>query len=107
MNINIGYKGRFNVVVKNADGSVKQDYGWQDNLITDEGLNLLSYVVQTTNKGTQRQPHDNSIFGQLAVGSGTIEPSVTDKALTQLEAFSIREENTGAEIGRASCRERV
>lgn len=93
MNINVGYKGRFNIVVKNADGSVKQDYGWQDNLITDEGMNLLSYVVQTTNKGTQRQPHDSSIFGQLAVGSGTIEPNVTDKALTQLEAFSIREEN--------------
>lgn len=93
MNIDVGYKGRFNVVVRNADGSVKQDYGWQDNLITDEGMNLLSYVTQTTNKGTQRQPHSSSIFGQLAVGSGTVEPSITDKALTQLEAFSIREEN--------------
>lgn len=93
MNIDVGYKGRFNVVVRNADGSVKQDYGWQDNLITDEGMNLLSYVTQTTNKGTQREPHGSSIFGQLAVGSGTIEPSVTDKALTQLEAFSIRADN--------------
>ena len=93
MNIDVGYKGRFNIVVRNADGSVKQDYGWQDNLITDEGMNLLSYVTQTTNKGTQREPHSSSIFGQLAVGSGTVEPSVTDKALTQLEAFSIREEN--------------
>lgn len=93
MNIDVGYKGRFNVVVRNADGSVKQDYGWQDNLITDEGMNLLSYVTQTTNKGTQREPHGSSIFGQLAVGSGTIEPSVTDKALAQLEAFSIRADN--------------
>ena len=93
MNIDVGYKGRFNVVVRNADGSVKQDYGWQDNLITDEGMNLLSYVTQTTNKGTKREPHGSSIFGQLAVGSGTIEPSVTDKALTQLEAFSIRADN--------------
>ena len=93
MNINVGYKGRFNVVVRNADGSVKQDYGWQDNLITDEGMNLLSYVVQTTNKGNKLQPHDGSIFAQLAVGSGTVEPSVTNKALTQLEAFNIRVEN--------------
>lgn len=94
MNIDVGYKGRFNVVVRNADGSVKQDYGWQDNLITDEGMNLLSYVTQTTNKGTQRQPSSNGIFGRLAVGSGTIEPSVTAKALTILEAFSVREENS-------------
>lgn len=93
MNIDVGYKGRFNVVVRNADGSVKQDYGWQDNLITDEGMNLLSYVTQTTNKGTEREPHSSSIFGQLAVGSGTVEPSVTDRALTQLEAFSIRGDN--------------
>lgn len=93
MNIDVGYKGRFNIVIRNADGSVKQDYGWQDNLITDEGMNLLSYVTQTTNKGTQREPHSSSIFGQLAVGSGTIEPSITDKALTQLEAFSIRQDN--------------
>ena len=93
MNINVGYKGRFNVVVRNADGSVKQDYGWQDNLITDEGMNLLSYVVQTTNKGNKLQPHGGSIFAQLAVGSGTVEPSVKNKALTQLEAFNIRVEN--------------
>lgn len=93
MNINVGYKGRFNVVVRNADGSVKQDYGWQDNLITDEGMNLLSYVTQTTNKGTKRSANSDGLFGKLAVGSGTIEPSVTDKALTKLEAFSIREDN--------------
>ena len=93
MNIDVGYKGRFNVVVRNADGSVKQDYGWQDNLITDEGMKLLSYVTQITNKGTQRPPHGGGLFGQLAVGSGTIEPSVTDKALTKLEAFSVREDN--------------
>lgn len=93
MNIDVGYKGRFNIVVRNADGSVKHDYGWQDNLITNEGMNLLSFVTQTTNKGTQRAPHGGGIFGQLAVGSGTAEPSVTDKALTKLEAFSIREDN--------------
>ena len=83
MNIDVGYKGRFNVVVRNADGSVKQDYGWQDNLITDEGMKLLSYVTRITNKGTQLPPDSSGIFGQLAVGSGTIEPSVTDIALTK------------------------
>ena len=93
MNIDVGYKGRFNVVVRNADGSVKQDYGWQDNLITDEGMKLLSYVTRITNKGTQLPPNGSGLFGQLAVGSGTIEPSVTDKALTKLEAFSVREDN--------------
>lgn len=43
--MNLGFKGRFKVVVEEPDGSSK-DYGWQDNLITDIGLDALANPYQ-------------------------------------------------------------
>lgn len=93
MQINAGYAGRFNIVVRNADGTVKQDLGWQDNLITDLGIKQLNHEEWFSNKNTKYLDTTHSIMGQLAVGSGTIEPNVHNTTLTKLEAFSIREEN--------------
>ena len=67
----IGAAGRFNIVVKNADGSVKKDYGWQSNLFTQYGLNGINNV-QTA---YELAPY------QIFIGTGSGTPAISDTSL--------------------------
>lgn len=66
----VGAAGRFNIVVKNADGSVKKDYGWQSNLITQAGLDVINSLRNTDQS-------DKS----LTIGTGSGTPSISDTVL--------------------------
>lgn len=69
----VGACGRFNIVVKNADGSVKRDYGWQTNLITNTGLrNINQYNAGDYN------------FDYITIGTGSGTPSVSDTQLFEV-----------------------
>ena len=77
--INLGFKGRFQVTVKKEDGSIKTELPWQDNLITNEGIKLLNGINQVTNlNGVSdiRYIHINCF-----VGSSSTQPAVTDTKL--------------------------
>ena len=66
----VGACGRFNIVVKNADGSIKKDYGWQSNLITQYGLNALNNIRSGDN-----------INKSIIIGTGSGTPSISDTTL--------------------------
>ena len=89
--INLGFKGRFQVTVKKEDGSIKTELPWQDNLITNEGIKLLNGINQVTNLNgvsNTRYIHPNCF-----VGSSSTEPAVTDIKLGNHIAVNSRSEN--------------
>lgn len=65
----VRYAGRFKIVKKIGD-TVTYEGAWQDNLITDNGLNLL---------GTA-----SNVMAQLHLSADNTEPSVTDTQVTSL-----------------------
>jgi hypothetical protein len=67
----MGMKGLYRMQVRRADGSLKTDTGWFDNLITDGGLNRL---------GT------GAAGSTCVIGTGTATPAFTDSALQALAA---------------------
>ena len=89
--VNLGFKGRFQVTVKKEDGSIKTELPWQDNLITNEGIKLLNGINQVTNlNGVSSARHINNF---CFVGSSSIEPAVTDTKLGNYIATNSRSEN--------------
>ena len=89
--INLGIKGKFQVTVKNADGTVKTELPWQDNLITDTGLMLLNGAVYTTHLGNKLSHwYMNS---NCVIGSSSIEPANSDIRLGNFVAVNSRYEN--------------
>lgn len=81
MKIEVGFQGLYNFVVRNADGSIKRDYGWQPNLILDSGLNMIG---------------GSGPGNTCRVGSGSNAPLVTNTALqnpvamtTQIQANDV------------------
>lgn len=64
---NLGLKGYFNVVKKNADGSIIEQYDFE-NLILDVGLDLIGF-------------HDIYTLQYCHVGTGNAEPDVKDTQL--------------------------
>lgn len=90
-NINLGFKGRFQVTVKKEDGSIKTELPWQDNLITNEGIKLLNGIDQITNLNgvsTTRYIHPHCF-----VGTSSTKPAVTDTKLGNYIAVNTRSEN--------------
>ena len=89
--INLGFKGRFQVTVKKEDGSIKTELPWQDNLITNEGIKLLNGINQVTNlNGVSNTRY---IHTKCFVGSSSTEPAITDTKLGNYIAVDTREEN--------------
>ena len=89
--INLGFKGRFQVTVKKEDGSIKTELPWQDNLITDEGIKLLNGINQVTNlNGVSNTRYINY---NCFVGSSSTKPAVTDIKLGNYIAVNSRSEN--------------
>ena len=89
--INLGFKGRFQVTVKKEDGSIKTELPWQDNLITNEGIKSLNGVNQVTNlNGVSNTKYINY---HCFVGSSSTEPAVTDIKLGNYIAVNSRSEN--------------
>jgi len=89
--INLGFKGRFQVTVKKEDGSIKTELPWQDNLITNEGIKLLNGINQVTNLNgvsNVRYIHQNCF-----VGSSSTAPAITDTKLGNYIAVNNRLEN--------------
>lgn len=73
----VKFAGRFRCVVRNSCGEVKKDTGWFDNLITNQGLDLLGYAP-----GALSYPNSGNgsiYFG--AVGTGNAPPAFTDRQL--------------------------
>ena len=94
--INLGFKGRFQVTVKKEDGSIKTELPWQDNLITNEGIKLLNGINQVTNlNGVSNARYINT---NCFVGSSSTEPAVTDTKLGNYIAVNTRAENFGTSI---------
>lgn len=67
--ISCGLKGRYKLIVRRNDGSVRLETDWFDNLITNQGLNRI---------GT------GGIVTHCQAGSGSSTPLVTD---TELQSF--------------------
>ena len=65
-----GCSGMFNIVVLKEDGSVKKDYGWQSNMITDLGLSYANKLTTSI-----------SDFRGLRIGIGSGDVKATDTAL--------------------------
>lgn len=80
MNIQAKVGGKFKLVVRRGDGSVKQETGWIKNTITNIGLNRMGTGVW---------------FDRIGVGSGSTPPTVDDVwlesqiAVTTLSAPSV------------------
>ena len=90
-NINLGFKGRFQVTVKKEDGSIKTELPWQDNLITNEGIKLLNGTNQVTNlNGVSNARY---ITTNCFVGSSSTAPAITDTKLGNYIATNTRYEN--------------
>jgi len=79
-NINIEHKvkGRLRLVVKGSDGEDRIDTGWFDNLITNQGLDMMGGYLSVGNPYTYASA--------VGVGTGTTAPSVTDTNLTSFLA---------------------
>lgn len=69
----LGAFGYFNCVVKNSDGTIKKDYGWQHNLITQKGLNGQCDLVGGWSF--------YSNMPKIVIGTGSGTPSVADTQL--------------------------
>lgn len=68
--MNIGISGKYKLVVRNADLSLKQETQWFDNIVTAVGLNAL---LSGTDQSIQ------SLSG--VAGSGNSSPSISDTSL--------------------------
>lgn len=73
--------GQFRLVVRRADGSIRRDTGWFDNLILDAGLNRW---------GT------GSVAGGAAIGTGTSTPNASQTGLDAQSAFTSTQQSTSA-----------
>lgn len=81
-----GVSGEFSVRVLRADGTVKLELPTQPNLVTDNGLRLLSFNKRTTTHGNEDT--NNDIFSSLAIGTGSGTPANTDTALFNMLKFA-------------------
>lgn len=66
MNQNYGFKGEFRFLLKDLNGRVVQDTGWNQNLITDWGMDRVP---------------NGDYLSRMHIGSGTTPPAVTDLLL--------------------------
>ena len=71
MNIDIGIKGRIRAVVSKSNGEVCSDTGEFDNLILNQGLDVLGGIA---NKG-------NNLYDKCVIGTGTSIPNENQTSL--------------------------
>lgn len=71
-------KGKYKCQIFHADGSLKQDTGWFDNLVLNQGLDQIGIGATPRNAPG---PYLNSV---CSLGTGTTTPQYTD---TQLSAY--------------------
>jgi hypothetical protein len=84
IDVNGKIRGRFRLcVLDGLTGDLKEDTGWFDNLITNQGMDWKGMAP----------PNNNVSYGQLiigthcGVGTGTTTPAVTDTQLTSFLAM--------------------
>lgn len=81
---NIGVQGRFKIEAIRPDGTVRELAPWQDNLITDIGLNTMGgwqYRDMPADPGSNYVSDDATRY--CWVGSGSTPPQFTDTAPAQ------------------------
>jgi hypothetical protein len=78
-NVKSKVAGRYRLCVYRDDGSLKEDTGWFDNLILDQGLDQIG---QVSNSGVSFG--EPILWATGSVGTGSTAPATTD---TQLEAW--------------------
>jgi hypothetical protein len=90
-NVAIKYKvrGRLRLVVKGEDGKICTDTGWFDNLITNQGLDMISGYLPPYNLSV------DTICSSVAVGTGTTTPTFTDTQLTSPLTYTGIEDSSG------------
>jgi hypothetical protein len=84
INMHMNLVGRYRMQVIRSDGLVRQDTGWFDNLITNQGLDQIGGLRAPFN-APFGAPYLNTI---CAVGTGTTTPAFTDTQLTNFGAAS-------------------
>lgn len=80
ISLSTSYKigGRYKIVVRREDGSIKEETDWFDNLITNQGLDWFGSIISTKGSGSDAV----SVAGRCAVGTGNTAPANTDTTLT-------------------------
>ncbi len=71
--------GKFKLTVLKADGSVKQETEWFDNLITNMGLDQIA-----NSQGSNGITEDNFIGMAAYTGTGNTAPAYTDTTMTSV-----------------------
>lgn len=93
LNQNLGIAGEFQVIVRQADGSVRIDTGMQKNLILDNGLKY--YLSQKMmNDNAEEEDPKGTMFSGLVVGSGNQQPTNTEVKLQSFIAHTSTQRGT-------------
>lgn len=71
-----GVKGRYKMQVLRADGSIKEETPWFDNVITNRGLDYLHSGPGELNS------RPNNLVTRCTVGTGSAVPAITDTNLS-------------------------
>ncbi len=71
------FQGKYKLTVRRADGSIKQETEWFDNLITNMGLDQIA-----TSNGSNGINATNAIAMAAYTGTGTTPPADTDTTMT-------------------------
>lgn len=81
-NISALCKGSFKITLKDSKGNIKQELPFQDNLITDSGLNLLRGHNLVTTKTNTPVPSKDIGFS-CVLGESDIPPKTTNTVLNK------------------------
>lgn len=76
----LGISGEFQVIVRNADGTIKSDTGMQPNLILDNGIKHYLGITMKNNLN-EDIPHNNGLMNWCVVGTGNEPPTESDVKL--------------------------
>ena len=95
MNINtlsVSCKGSFKITLKDNRGNIKQELPFQENLITDSGLNLLRGHELVTVRTNTRIPTKDIMYS-CVLGESNVAPKVTDTSLNRYLGMASLGEN--------------
>ncbi len=84
----VGLAGEYMIEVRGADGSIRHQTDWFDNLITNQGMDRLGGIA--------------AVFSRAMVGTGTVAPAYTQttlqSSLATTTSFSSTATNSGAPL---------
>lgn len=86
----IGMSGRYKVQVTDLEGNVKRESGWSDNILTNNGLDMLYTTSSNATYALHWLDSPNCPFNVVAVGGGGTAPNAADTTLESLIASTIR-----------------